>query len=76
MGTRSDFLKIKRSSQNHISSVPLASLKPHTNKKLTWTINSEAFEYPRLVVRELQVTVQELNAVHVQFGAVLCIRVT
>ena len=48
-----------------------------TNKKLGHgQLIRRHFEYPCLVVRELQVTVQELNAVHVQFGAVLCIRVT
>ena len=45
--------------------------KKHT---WTWTINSEASEYPCLVVRDLQVIVHELNAVHAQFGAVLCIQ--
>lgn len=53
----------------------LSSLKPLRNKKLGHgQLIRRHFEYPCLVVRELQVTVQELNAVHVQFGAVLCIK--
>lgn len=73
MGTRSNFLDQKIFKESYF--IPLVKIS--CKQKLGHgQLIRRHFEYPRLVVRELQVTVQELNAVHVQFGAVLCIRVT